>query len=49
MEFEKQTNEYNKTEIESQISRISCGYQWGKGSREGQDRDKVLRRTNTYV
>ena len=36
----KQTHRYRKQ---------TCGYQWGEGSREGQERGRGLRGTNYYT
>ena len=43
----KQTNEYNSTETNSQITEQTCGYQWGEG--RGQGSGKGLIGMNYYV
>ena len=44
----KQSNEYNKTETNSQIREQTSSYQWAQGKEEGQESGKRLRGTNNY-
>ena len=46
--LKNKTNDYNKTETDLHREQTS-GYQWGEGSKEGQDRGRGLRGTNYYV
>ena len=45
----KTINEHNKKKQTHRYSEQTIGYQWGEGSREGQDRSMGLRGTNYYI